>query len=111
MPAVTGGDHMPAVTGGDHMPAVTGGGDGRHHVNSLLMRESLLDKAIMSATESETPVIRMLPTSHVVKVGASSIVDKGRSATYPLIEAIGRALSTRKLILSTGGGLRTRHVF
>jgi molybdenum storage protein len=87
----------------------TGANDGRHHVRSLLMRESLLDKAVMSATE--TPVVRMLPTSHVVKVGASSIIDGGRATTYPLVDAIGTALGRHKLILSTGGGARSRHVF
>ncbi len=85
--------------------------DGRHHVRSLLMRESLLDKDVMSATDNETPVVRMLPSAHVVKVGASSIVDGGRATTYPLIEAIGQALQRHKLILSTGGGARSRHVF
>jgi molybdenum storage protein len=83
--------------------------DGRHHVNSMLMRESLLDKAVMSSTE--TPVVRMLPHCHVVKVGASSILDGGRATTYPLVEALGKALEHHKLILSTGGGARARHVF
>ena len=83
--------------------------DGRHHVTSMLMRESLLDKAVMSSTE--TPVVRMLPNCHVVKVGAHSILDGGRATTYPLVEAIGKALEHHKLILSTGGGARARHVF
>lgn len=83
--------------------------DGRHHVSSLLMRESLLDKQVMSSTE--TPVVRMLADCHVVKVGAHSILDGGRATTYPLVEALGRALENHKLILSTGGGARSRHVF
>jgi len=83
--------------------------DGRHHVNSLLMRESLLDKTVMSSTD--TPVVRMLPNCHVVKVGAHSILDGGRATTYPLVDAIGKALGRHKLILSTGGGARARHVF
>lgn len=93
------------------MSVPTSPDDGRHHVRSLLMRESLLDKGVMSATDNETAVVRMLPTAHVVKVGASSIVDGGRATTYPLIEAIGQALQRHKLILSTGGGARSRHVF
>jgi molybdenum storage protein len=75
------------------------------------MRESLLDKEVMSSTERETPMVRMLPTCHVVKVGGSSILDRGRSATYPLVDAIGKALGSYKLILGTGGGARSRHVF
>ena len=83
--------------------------DRRHHVRSLLMRESLLDKEVMSSTE--TPVVRMLPECHVIKVGGRSIIDGGKSATYPLVEAIGAALTEHKLIIGTGGGVRSRHVF
>ena len=83
--------------------------DGRQHVRSLLMRESLLDKRVMSSTE--VPTARMLPSCHVVKIGGRSIIDGGKATTYPLVEAIGSALQRHKLILGTGGGVRTRHVF
>ena len=53
------------------------------------MRESLLDKQVMSSTE--TPVVRMLPDAHVIKVGGRSILDGGKATTYPLVEAIGEA--------------------
>src|SRR5262249_6976001 len=82
--------------------------DGRHHVQSMLMRESLLDKRVMSSTE--TPVVRMLPFCHVLKVGGRSILDRGKSATYPLVDAIGAALANFKLVIATGGGIRSRHV-
>jgi molybdenum storage protein len=84
-------------------------GDRRHHVRSLLMRESLLDKQVMSSTE--TPVVRMLPDCHVIKVGGRSILDGGKATTYPLVAAIGAALAEHKLIIGTGGGVRSRHVF
>jgi len=87
----------------DEIPA-----DGRHHVQSMLMRESLLDKRVMSSTE--TPVVRMLPFCSVIKVGGSSIVDRGKSATYPLVDAIASALAKFKLVIATGGGIRSRHV-
>jgi molybdenum storage protein len=73
------------------------------------MRESLLDRDVMRATEA--PTVAMLPSCHVVKVGGRSILDGGRHTTYPLVEAIGDALERHKLILGTGGGVRTRHVF
>ena len=85
------------------------GADRRHHVRSLLMRESLLDKQVMASTE--TPVVRMLPDCHVIKVGGRSILDGGKVSTYPLVEAIGAALATNRLIIGTGGGVRSRHVF
>lgn len=84
--------------------------DRRFHLQSTLMGESLLDRDVMRAGD-ETPVVRMLPEAHVVKVGASSIIDKGRSVTLPLVAAIRTALTTERLILATGGGARSRHVY
>jgi molybdenum storage protein len=75
--------------------------DRRPHVRSLLMRESLLDKDVMSSTE--TPIVRMLPDCHVLKVGGRSILDGGRETTYPLVDAIGEALENYRLIIGTGG--------
>lgn len=83
--------------------------DARHHVQSMLMRESLLDKQVMAAADSD--VVRMLPNVHVVKVGGRSILDQGRALTYPVVAAIGELLKKEKLILGVGGGVRSRHVF
>lgn len=83
--------------------------DERHHVGSFLMRESLLDRELQARTE--TPVVRMLPDVHVVKVGGRSILEAGRDVAVPFVEALRVALATRKLILGTGGGARSRHVF
>ncbi|MBV9110652.1 MAG: uridylate kinase, partial [Gemmatimonadetes bacterium] len=83
--------------------------DRRHHVQSMLMRESLLDKQVMASTES--PVVRMLPHVHVVKVGGRSILDEGKSVTYPVVDVLGNLLKTERLILGVGGGVRSRHVF
>lgn len=85
--------------------------DERHHVKSLLMRESLIDKDLVASTDAQAPVVRMLPDAHVVKIGGGSIVDRGRSALLPVVEALGTILETHRLILSTGGGVRSRHVF
>lgn len=82
--------------------------DARHHLRSLLMRESLLDKALIGSTEA--PVRRMLPEVDVVKIGAGSILDRGRSIVMPLIDAVAAVLPERKLILGTGGGARSRHL-
>lgn len=90
-------------------PATDIPADRRQHVESMLMRESLLDKRVMSSTE--TPVVRMLPFCHVIKVGGRSILDNGRKTTYPLVEAITAALPKFKLVIGTGGGVRGRHVF
>jgi molybdenum storage protein len=86
-------------------------GDGRHHVDSLLMRESLLDRDLEAKTDDHRPLVRMLPDARVVKIGGRSIVDRGRQALFPLAAALGEALLGRTLIIGTGGGVRTRHVF
>src|SRR3954462_234195 len=82
--------------------------DKRHHVQSMLMRESLLDKKVMSSTQ--TPVVPMLPFCHVVKIGGRSIIDNGKNAVYPLVEAIREALGKFKLVSGRGGGVRSRPV-
>jgi molybdenum storage protein len=87
----------------------SGAADRRHHVVSGLMRESLVDREVMAATEA--PVVRMLPDVHVVKVGGRSVIDQGRAVTYPVVEKLGEMLKTRRLILGVGGGVRSRHVF
>jgi molybdenum storage protein len=83
--------------------------DHRHHIPSPLMGESLLDKKLIKSTEG--PVVRMLPEAHVIKIGGRSILDAGRAVVYPVVEALGKALAKRRLIIGTGGGVRTRHVF
>jgi molybdenum storage protein len=75
------------------------------------MRESLIDKDLVASTDNQTPVVRMLPDAYVVKIGGRSIIDRGKEALFPVAEVLGQALETRKLILGTGGGVRTRHMF
>jgi molybdenum storage protein len=84
-------------------------GDRRHHVESVLMRESLMDRGVMASTES--PVVRMLPKVHVVKVGGRSILEAGKDVAYPVVDVLGRLLESERLILGVGGGVRSRHVF
>jgi molybdenum storage protein len=85
--------------------------DQRHHVESLLMRESLIDRDLIASTAGHSEVVRMLPEARVLKIGGRSILDRGRRALFPLVEALGEALATRRLIIGTGGGVRSRHVF
>jgi molybdenum storage protein len=84
-------------------------GDLRHHVDSLLMRQSLLDRDLERSTES--PVFRMLPEAYVLKIGGRSILDAGSAVVLPVVAALARCLETKKLIIGTGGGVRSRHVF
>lgn len=84
-------------------------GDGRQHVTSKLMRQSLLDKQVMQSTES--PVFAMLPFLNVIKIGGRSLIDHGRPVLYPLMEEIGACLSKHKMAIGVGAGIRSRHIF
>ena len=73
------------------------------------MRESLLDKQVDGARPRRR-WCACCPTRTCVKVGGRSIIDGGRDAStrwsrrWP-------ALPRHKLIIGTGGGVRSRHVF
>lgn len=90
-------------------PSTVNAADPRPHVTSRLMRESLIDKTVMAATE--TPVVRMLPDVHVVKIGGRSIIDRGREGLYPVADVLSRILKWERVIFGVGGGTRSRHVF
>ena len=85
-------------------------GDGRTHIESPLMRESLVDRRVLARTA--TPGERaILPDVVLVSVGGQSIFDRGRAALVPLAEEIAAAraeLGTR-MIIGVGGGTRVRH--
>jgi molybdenum storage protein len=75
-----------------------------------LVAGSLSDEAIQRATEA-TPDFAILPWVNVVKIGGQSIMDRGRSAVWPLVDEIVANLSRHKMILGTGAGTRARHVY
>ncbi len=75
-----------------------------------LLSRSLTDSAVQKATEN-TPDFAILPWVNVVKIGGQSIMDRGRSAVYPLVEEIVANLDQHKMILGTGAGTRARHIY
>jgi molybdenum storage protein len=83
---------------------------GRLHIQTPLMAESLMDKSLLQSTESER-VFRPLPRLNVVKLGGQSIIDRGRQALLPILEEIVAARREHELLVVTGGGTRSRHVY
>lgn len=75
-----------------------------------LLSTSLTDSSLQQATEN-TPDFTILPWVNVVKIGGQSIMDRGRSAVYPLVEEVVSNLSKHKMILGTGAGTRARHIY
>jgi len=49
--------------------------------------------------------------ANVVKIGGQSVIDRGRSAVFPLIDEIVANLPRHKMIIGTGAGTRARHAY
>jgi molybdenum storage protein len=82
---------------------------GAQHVQSHLMRESLVDRNVIARTEAQVTAI--LPDVNVVHIGGRSIMDRGRSALMPLLDEIVANQSQHRMIIGVGAGVRTRHIF
>jgi molybdenum storage protein len=84
-------------------------GDGRTHIQSKLMRESLQDRAVIGETESGHDM-RILPDITMVSIGGQSIFDRGRAAIVPVAEELAELhLDNIPMLLAVGGGTRVRH--
>jgi molybdenum storage protein len=83
---------------------------GRLHIESSLMGESLMDKALLAGTDMG-PVYRPMPELTVVKIGGQSIIDRGRDALLPILDELVEARKTHQIIIATGGGTRARHAY
>lgn len=83
-------------------------GDGRTHIESPLMRESLVDRRVVARTHSERE-LAILPDVTLVGIGGQSIFDRGREAVLPLVEELASIAGKHKVILGVGGGTRVRH--
>lgn len=83
-------------------------GDGRIHVRSPLMGESLQDREVVARTHSEREIV-ILPDVTMVSIGGQSIFDRGADAILPLVEELAANMKRRKLLIGVGGGTRVRH--
>ncbi len=83
---------------------------GRLDIESPLMGESLMDKGLLARTDSQA-IYRLMPDLTVVKIGGQSIIDRGRLALLPILDELVEARRSHKLLITTGGGTRARHVY
>ena len=84
------------------------GGPGAQHVVSRLMRESLMDKAVIAGTEAG--VRSILPNLNVIQIGGLSIMDRGQSAVLPLLDEIVANQQEHTQVVGVGPGVRARHI-
>jgi|SRR5216683_2249203 molybdenum storage protein len=79
-------------------------------LGKALVSGSLTDDSLLSQTRSG-PGVSILPDANILKVGGQSIIDRGRSAVFPIIDEILANLKRHKMIIGTGAGTRARHAY
>ena len=92
------------------MPLVRDRDGKRLHVKSKLMGESLVGKTFNKNLESRIQ-FRSFPDVNVLKVGGQSITDMGAKGLLPVVKEIVENCDQHKMLISTGGGTRSRHVY
>jgi molybdenum storage protein len=85
-------------------------GDGRTHINSRLMGESLQNRGVLSQTDSDRD-LQVFPDVTLVSIGGQSIFDRGKAAILPLVDELVQIKRDRslKMVIGVGGGTRVRH--
>jgi molybdenum storage protein len=82
----------------------------RLHIKSKLMGETLVGRSFLESLEYGK-TFRVLPDVNVLKIGGQSITDMGARAVLPVMKEIVENARRHKMIISTGGGTRSRHVY
>ena len=82
--------------------------EGRTHLNSRFMRESLVDKKIINSSAVEDEVA-ILPYLNFINIGGKSIIDRGKIAVFPVIEELVSLKGKHKFVVGVTGGARVRH--
>jgi len=82
----------------------------RLHIKSILMGESLVSESFLDSLEV-APQHRLFPDVNVVKIGGQSICDRGKRALPGIVEEIVANKDEHKMLLMTGGGTRSRHIY
>ena len=75
-----------------------------------LVTGNLTDPELLARTDNNS-LIQILPDANVIKIGGQSLIDRGRTAVFPLIEEIGENLGRHKMIIGTGAGTHARHAY
>jgi molybdenum storage protein len=85
--------------------------DGRRlHIKSRLMGESLVSKSFIKGLQT-APQTRLFPDVNIIKVGGQSICDMGAKALPAIVKEIAANKQHHKMLITTGGGTRSRHIY
>jgi len=79
-------------------------------LGAKLVQGALTDEALLAETDAY-PVLSILPDANVIKIGGQSLIDRGRTAVFPLLEEIVANLARHKMIVGAGAGARANHAY
>ena len=82
----------------------------RLHVKSKLMGESLVSKSFINGLDI-APQQRLFPDVNILKIGGQSICDRGKKALPAVLKEIVANKNKHKILITTGGGTRSRHIY
>lgn len=82
----------------------------RLHIKSKLMGESLVSSSFFESLEM-APQQRLFPDVSILKIGGQSISDRGVNALPAIIQEIGENKKKYHMLITTGGGTRSRHIY
>jgi len=82
--------------------------DGRIHIRSQLMRESLVDKRVLQTTFCRQE-FKILPDVIAVHLGGRSVFDRPVEVLKPLVKEIAEARTDKRILMAVSGGQRARH--
>ena len=75
---------------------------------------SSLSGATLTTSQPDGPsydALMMMPDVKVLKIGGQSIMDRGRSAVFPILQELTAAKAQHQMLLCCGGGTRARHIY
>ncbi len=82
----------------------------RLHIKSKLMGESLVSRSFIDGL-SIAPQKKLFPDVNILKVGGQSICDRGAKTLPAIIDEIAANKNDHKMLITTGGGTRSRHIY
>ncbi len=82
----------------------------RLHVKSKLMGESLVSRSFIDDLPI-APQKKLFPDVNILKIGGQSICDRGIKALPAIIDEIAANKNDHKMLITTGGGTRSRHIY
>lgn len=82
----------------------------RLHVESTLMGESLVSNEFIGGLDI-APQERLYPDVKILKIGGQSICDRGAKALPGILKEIVANRPNHKMLITTGGGTRSRHIY